>query len=258
MAFACKKCKKAFRKDMSNYEESDEYCPHCDNHYVRVRWVRWGCTKRLAGHRGKDATGRGRRRGRRCACRCTVSLVHLSGPCADSIAGCSGTSETPHGASFAETTCWAERLSFFGYVSFRDVTSLNGTHFLLFCVTDSADPSGWSPFITLSVSILFSHRLSPWPSNLSTPEPTTLSTTTLLLVTAISPPMPRTGFGLYSPSCSFPGSWSWGGRLRFAPSLLDCIFLNLFPTGSQAHSDFPLHPLYRTLGSIRCLLCHGV
>ena len=34
MAFMCKKCKKAFRKDMSNYEESDEYCPHCDNHYV--------------------------------------------------------------------------------------------------------------------------------------------------------------------------------------------------------------------------------
>lgn len=20
---------------MENYEESDEYCPHCDNHYVR-------------------------------------------------------------------------------------------------------------------------------------------------------------------------------------------------------------------------------
>ena len=34
MAFMCKKCKKAFRKDMGNYEESDEYCPHCDNHYV--------------------------------------------------------------------------------------------------------------------------------------------------------------------------------------------------------------------------------
>ncbi|OCH91875.1 hypothetical protein OBBRIDRAFT_811958 [Obba rivulosa] len=34
MAFLCKKCKKAFRKDMSNYEESDEYCPYCDNHYV--------------------------------------------------------------------------------------------------------------------------------------------------------------------------------------------------------------------------------
>lgn len=30
----CKKCKKAFRKDMSTYEESDEYCPHCDNGYV--------------------------------------------------------------------------------------------------------------------------------------------------------------------------------------------------------------------------------
>ncbi|KAG0655269.1 hypothetical protein C6P46_001083 [Rhodotorula mucilaginosa] len=34
MAFLCKKCKKAFRKDMQAYEESDEYCPHCDNHYV--------------------------------------------------------------------------------------------------------------------------------------------------------------------------------------------------------------------------------
>ncbi|KAJ7033468.1 hypothetical protein C8F04DRAFT_625537 [Mycena alexandri] len=34
MTFMCKKCKKAFRKDMSVYEDSDEYCPHCDNHYV--------------------------------------------------------------------------------------------------------------------------------------------------------------------------------------------------------------------------------
>ncbi|KAF9529774.1 hypothetical protein CPB83DRAFT_905882 [Crepidotus variabilis] len=34
MAFLCKKCKKAFRKDMTVYEDSDEYCPHCDNHYV--------------------------------------------------------------------------------------------------------------------------------------------------------------------------------------------------------------------------------
>ena len=34
MTFMCKKCKKAFRKDMGVYEESDEYCPHCDNHYV--------------------------------------------------------------------------------------------------------------------------------------------------------------------------------------------------------------------------------
>lgn len=34
MAFICKKCKKAFRKDMSTFEEADEYCPHCDNPYV--------------------------------------------------------------------------------------------------------------------------------------------------------------------------------------------------------------------------------
>ena len=34
MAFLCKKCKKAFRKDMEVFEESDEYCPHCDNHFV--------------------------------------------------------------------------------------------------------------------------------------------------------------------------------------------------------------------------------
>ncbi|KAK5990097.1 hypothetical protein PT974_08361 [Cladobotryum mycophilum] len=34
MTFACKKCKKAFRKDADEFEESDEYCPHCDNHFV--------------------------------------------------------------------------------------------------------------------------------------------------------------------------------------------------------------------------------
>ena len=34
MVFACKKCKKAFRKDVQEFEESDEYCPHCDNHFV--------------------------------------------------------------------------------------------------------------------------------------------------------------------------------------------------------------------------------
>lgn len=34
MVFVCKKCKKAFRKDTSEFEESDEYCPHCDNHFV--------------------------------------------------------------------------------------------------------------------------------------------------------------------------------------------------------------------------------
>ncbi|KAA8642900.1 uncharacterized protein ATNIH1004_009661 [Aspergillus tanneri] len=34
MVFACKKCKKCFRKDAAEFEESDEYCPHCDNHFV--------------------------------------------------------------------------------------------------------------------------------------------------------------------------------------------------------------------------------
>lgn len=33
MIFACKKCKKCFRKDIETFEESDEYCPHCDNHF---------------------------------------------------------------------------------------------------------------------------------------------------------------------------------------------------------------------------------
>ena len=32
--FACKKCKKTFRKDVTEYEDADEYCPHCDNLYV--------------------------------------------------------------------------------------------------------------------------------------------------------------------------------------------------------------------------------
>ena len=31
--FACKTCKKAFRKDIQQFEESDEYCPHCANHF---------------------------------------------------------------------------------------------------------------------------------------------------------------------------------------------------------------------------------
>ena len=36
MTFICKKCKKAFRKDATEFDESDEYCPHCDNHFVSV------------------------------------------------------------------------------------------------------------------------------------------------------------------------------------------------------------------------------
>jgi len=34
LAFLCKNCRRAFRKDMAQYEQEDEYCPHCDNHYV--------------------------------------------------------------------------------------------------------------------------------------------------------------------------------------------------------------------------------
>merc|ERR1712224_850521 len=34
MVFACKKCKKVFRKNIEEFEEADEYCPHCDNHFV--------------------------------------------------------------------------------------------------------------------------------------------------------------------------------------------------------------------------------
>ncbi|KAI9595373.1 hypothetical protein BDF19DRAFT_68773 [Syncephalis fuscata] len=34
MVFACKKCRKVFRKDMQEFEEEDEYCPHCDNQYI--------------------------------------------------------------------------------------------------------------------------------------------------------------------------------------------------------------------------------
>jgi hypothetical protein len=81
MAFLCKKvskhlgtgksradgkCKKAFRKDMTAYEEADEYCPHCDNQYVS-----WSIsviieTDTLLGDRSKRATGHDRSRGRRC------------------------------------------------------------------------------------------------------------------------------------------------------------------------------------------------
>jgi acetyl-CoA carboxylase beta subunit len=34
MTFACKKCRKCFRKEAAEFEEADEYCPHCDNHFV--------------------------------------------------------------------------------------------------------------------------------------------------------------------------------------------------------------------------------
>ena len=65
MVFMCKKCKKAFRKNMEEYDESDEYCPHCDNHYVSPRaflpcapchwcgneWARWRCRSSRRRHR---------------------------------------------------------------------------------------------------------------------------------------------------------------------------------------------------------------
>ena len=34
VVFACKACEKAFRKDIQQFEESDEFCPHCANHFV--------------------------------------------------------------------------------------------------------------------------------------------------------------------------------------------------------------------------------
>ena len=34
LVLACKKCKKVFRKDVSEFEEADEHCPRCDNHYM--------------------------------------------------------------------------------------------------------------------------------------------------------------------------------------------------------------------------------
>ena len=34
MIFMCKKCKKAFRKEVDQFEEADEHCPHCDNHFM--------------------------------------------------------------------------------------------------------------------------------------------------------------------------------------------------------------------------------
>ncbi|WVQ73435.1 hypothetical protein IAR50_003007 [Cryptococcus sp. DSM 104548] len=51
MVFLCKKCKKAFRKDMTEYEEADEFCPHCDNQYV----IEAKEAKPMIGVEGEDA-----------------------------------------------------------------------------------------------------------------------------------------------------------------------------------------------------------
>lgn len=34
MVFGCKKCRKVFIKDVTTFEEADEYCPRCDNHFL--------------------------------------------------------------------------------------------------------------------------------------------------------------------------------------------------------------------------------
>lgn len=33
LVFGCKKCRKVFRKDITQWEEADEFCPGCDNHF---------------------------------------------------------------------------------------------------------------------------------------------------------------------------------------------------------------------------------
>ena len=55
MTFICKKCKKAFRKDVTEFDESDEYCPHCDNHFVSVEFFSFAVATE------HDVLGSGRR-----------------------------------------------------------------------------------------------------------------------------------------------------------------------------------------------------
>lgn len=72
----CKKCRKAFRKDMTKYEESDEYCPNCDNHYVRaysIKVISDGPKIGSLGHKREDSTASRWFRGGRCANRLEVS-----------------------------------------------------------------------------------------------------------------------------------------------------------------------------------------
>jgi uncharacterized CHY-type Zn-finger protein len=35
MTLICKPCKKAFRLDVTDFDEAKEYCPHCDNHFYK-------------------------------------------------------------------------------------------------------------------------------------------------------------------------------------------------------------------------------
>ncbi|MBW0528613.1 hypothetical protein O181_068328 [Austropuccinia psidii MF-1] len=52
----CKKCKRAFRKQMDEFDDSDEYCPHCDNHYVLEAKV----PQAMVGVEGEDSRIDGR------------------------------------------------------------------------------------------------------------------------------------------------------------------------------------------------------
>lgn len=35
MALICRKCKKAFRLDVTEFDEAKEFCPYCDNHFYK-------------------------------------------------------------------------------------------------------------------------------------------------------------------------------------------------------------------------------
>eukprot|EP01129_Flabellula_baltica_P006840 TRINITY_DN2610_c0_g1_i2.p1 TRINITY_DN2610_c0_g1~~TRINITY_DN2610_c0_g1_i2.p1 ORF type:complete len:112 (+),score=27.69 TRINITY_DN2610_c0_g1_i2:196-531(+) len=34
LSFGCKTCKKVFRKDLRDWDESDNFCPHCDTEFI--------------------------------------------------------------------------------------------------------------------------------------------------------------------------------------------------------------------------------
>jgi uncharacterized CHY-type Zn-finger protein len=120
MAFACKRCKKAFRKDLRAYDESDEYCPHCDNHYV----LEAKTPQALIGVEADDI-----RMDARCV-HARLEPCSYSSPPAD--AGCSRTSassRTRPGCSVAGTraTSWAD-LPISTYPSFSLMSSHPGMH----------------------------------------------------------------------------------------------------------------------------------
>ncbi|KAG0150532.1 hypothetical protein CROQUDRAFT_668440 [Cronartium quercuum f. sp. fusiforme G11] len=56
LVMACKACKKVFRKAIDEFEDADEYCPHCDNHYV----IEAKTPRPMLGVEGEDARVDGR------------------------------------------------------------------------------------------------------------------------------------------------------------------------------------------------------